>query len=170
MERRNIRYSTINPNDIVNGEGICVSFWVQGCSKQPKCAGCHNPELWSFEGGQEFTSQTLEELKQAISANGIHRNLSLLGGESLCPENLFLSTLVIREIKQTYPNIKIYVWTGYTLEELLERNDPYIKYILETADFLIDGPYIAEQRNITLHLKGSENQRVWNLKQKKVIG
>lgn len=165
-----MKFAAINPNDIVNSEGICVSFWVQGCNKQPKCAGCHNPEQWSFEGGQEFTPKTLEELKKAISANGIQRSLSLLGGEPLCPENLFLTTLVIREIKQVYPNIKIYIWSGYTLEELEKISNPHLKYILETADYLIDGPYIAEQRDITLHLKGSKNQNVWDLKQHKIIG
>lgn len=162
-----MKYASINQNDIVNGEGICVSFWVQGCPH--KCHGCHNPEQWDFEGGQEFTPQTLEEIKNAISANGIQRSLSVLGGEPLCPENLFLTTLVIREIKQVYPNIKIYIWSGYTLEELEKISNPHLKYILETADYLIDGPYIAEQRDITLHLKGSKNQNVWDLKQHKII-
>lgn len=163
-----MKYASINQNDIVNGEGICVSFWVQGCP-EPHCPGCHNPEQWDFEGGQEFTSQTLEEIKQAIGANGIQRNFSILGGEPLCSENLFLTTLVIREIKQTYPDIKIYIWSRYTLDELEKASNPHLKYILETADYLIDGPYIAKQRDITLHLKGSENQNVWDLKQHKII-
>lgn len=164
-----MNYASLNKNDIVNGEGVCVSFWVQGCNKRPKCSGCHNPEQWSFEGGQEFTPQTLEEIKQAISANGIRREFSILGGEPLCPENLFLTTLVIREVKQTYPDIKIYIWSGYTYEELQKISNPHLKYILETADYLIDGPYIAEQRDITLHLRGSKNQRIIDLKQKKII-
>lgn len=162
-----MNYASLNKNDIVNGEGVCVSFWVQGCPH--RCSGCHNPEQWSFEGGQEFTPQTLEEIKQAISANGICREFSILGGEPLCPENLFLTTLVIREVKQAYPDIKIYIWSGYTYEELQKISNPHLKYILETADYLIDGPYIAEQRDITLHLRGSKNQNIWDLKQKKII-
>lgn len=165
--RYNMKYASLNKNDIVNGEGICVSFWVQGCPH--RCLGCHNPEQWDFEGGQEFTPQTLEEIKQAISANGIQRNFSVLGGEPLCPENTFLTALVIREIKEAYPDIKIYIWTGYTYEELQHISSPHLKYILETADFLIDGLYIAEQRDITLHLRGSKNQNIWDLKQKKII-
>lgn len=162
-----MKFATINPNDFVNGEGICVSFWVQGCSR--RCLGCHNPDQWDFNGGQEFTADTLEELKQAISANDIQRNFSVLGGEPLCPDNLFLTALVIREIKQAYPDIKIYVWTGYTLEELQTISSPHLTYILDTIDYLIDGPYIAEQRDITLHLRGSTNQNIWDMKQHKII-
>lgn len=163
-----MKYASINKNDIVNGEGVCVSFWVQGCP-EPHCPRCHNPEQWDFEGGQEFTPQTLEDIKQAIGANGLQRNFSILGGEPLCQENLFLTTLVIREVKQAYPNIKIYIWSRHTYEELLTNSNPHLKYILETADYLIDGPYIAKKRDITLHLRGSKNQNIWDLKQQKII-
>lgn len=156
-----MKYASINKNDIVNGEGICVSFWVQGCPH--KCPSCHNPEQWDFEGGQEFTPQTVEDIKQAIGANGIQRNFSILGGEPLCQENLFLTALVIREVKQAYPDIKIYVWTGYLYTDLKEKSNPHLKYILDTIDYLIDGPYIEAQRDITLHLRGSRNQNIIDL-------
>lgn len=159
-----MQYADIKHNDIVNGKGICVSFWVQGCPH--KCPGCHNPNQWDFNGGKEFTQETLEELKQAISANGVQRGLSILGGEPLCSENLFLTTLVIKEIKAVYPNITIYLWTGYTIEELLGKyNHPHMNYILNTIDFLIDGPYIEKLRDITLPLRGSSNQRIINMKE-----
>lgn len=156
-----MRYAEIKHNDIVNGQGVCVSFWVQGCPHH--CKGCFNPEQWVFEGGQEFTPQTLEEIKQAISANGIQRNLSILGGEPLCPENAFLTAMVISEIKKEYPDIKIFVWTGYLYETIKKSSDPHIQYILNTINLLIDGPYKQEERDLTLSLRGSRNQRIIEL-------
>lgn len=161
-----MRYSTIKKNDIVNGEDVCVSFWVQGCPL--RCPGCHNASIWNFDGGKEFTPQTLEEIISAISANGIQRNFSVLGGEPLCDENLFLTTLVIQEVRKAYPNIKIFVWTGYTYEDLIKKNGPHLNYIFNNIDYLIDGPYIESLRDITLHLRGSSNQRIINLRKNMV--
>lgn len=158
-----MRYSSILTNDIVNGEGICVSFWCQGCPT--RCPGCHNQDLWEFDGGQEFTNETLDTLIKAISANGVIRNFSILGGEPLCDQNLFLTTLLIQEIRKVYPDIKIYLWTGYEYEKLIARNDPHINYIFSNIDFLIDGPYIESKRDISLHLRGSDNQRIIDIKQ-----
>jgi anaerobic ribonucleoside-triphosphate reductase activating protein len=86
-----------------------------------------------------------------------------MGGEPLCPENLFLTVLLIKTVKEEFPNIKIYVWTGYTLEELVKIKDKKVLYVLNNADYLIDGPFIEEQRDITLAMRGSTNQRIINL-------
>lgn len=160
-----MRYASINKNDIANGDGICVSFWTQGCPNHLHCKGCHNSSIWDFNGGREFSPTTLEEIISAISANGIKRNFSVLGGEPLCEENLFLTTLVITEVRKKYPDIQICVWTGYTYEQL-DKSNPHIKMILESADYLIAGPYIQEQRDITLKWRGSRNQEIIDLKQK----
>ena len=87
-----------------------------------------------------------------------------MGGEPLCPENEFLTNLIITEIKKVYPNIKIYVWTGYVYDDLKNSNNIRIKNILKIADYLIDGPFIQEERDITLPLRGSRNQNIINLK------
>lgn len=157
-----MRYADLKKNDIVNGENVCVSFWTQGCPH--KCYQCHNPETWNFEGGKEFTVDTLQEIISAINANGVQRNFSVLGGEPLCEENLFLTNLVVTEVRKHYPNITIYLWTGYIYEELLEDSSPYLKNILDNINILIDGPFIQEQRDITLRLRGSKNQRIIYLK------
>ena len=102
----------------------------------------------------------MTEILQAISANGITRNFSILGGEPLCDENIFLTTLVIQEVRKVYPNINIYLWTGYTYEDLIKRNDPHLTYILDNINYLIDGPFILAKRDITLKLRGSCNQRI----------
>lgn len=151
-----MRYAAIENNDYINGEGMCVSFWVQGCPH--KCEGCHNPEAWSFEGGQELPNDYKGNIIKAISANGITRNFSVLGGEPLCPENLDLTLSTISAVRAAYPNIKIFLWTGYCLEDIKEN--PVVKEILEQINVLIDGPFIQEQRDITLKLRGSKNQRI----------
>ena len=158
-----MKYSGLIKNDFTAAPGVCVSFFTQGCPH--KCVGCHNPETWDFAGGKEFTSQTLEDIIQALTANGIQRNFCLMGGEPLCDENLFLSFLVLNEVKNRVPKAKIYIWTGYTIEELMHNPDPKIKSILtEMADYLIDGRYIDRLRDITLPMRGSSNQRIIDLK------
>ena len=122
-----------------------------------KCPGCHNEAIWDFNGGKEFTPATMSEIIQAISANGIKRNFSILGGEPLCDENIFLTHLVIQEVRKHYPNIKIVLWTGYYYKDLKKTNNSHLDYILNNINYLIDGPFIREQRDITLKLRGSNN-------------
>lgn len=154
-----MKIADLKPNDIVDvDKGICVSLWMQGCPFH--CKGCHNSQTWDPQGGIEIDINELGRLiEQAISANGIQRNFSVLGGEPLAPYNLENTAKIIRYVRFIYPDIKIFLWTGYTLEKL-NRNNKYIESILNDIDILIDGPYIESQRDITLFLRGSSNQRV----------
>ena len=155
-----MRYAGLIKNDLAAAPGVCVSFFVQGCPL--RCPGCHNPESWDFEGGMEFSPKTLNDILTSLSANGIERPLCIMGGEPLCTENLFLTTLIIKEVRQQKPNVKIYLWTGYTYEELLSNktSNPKLEYILDNIDCLIDGPFIQEEKDITLQMRGSRNQRI----------
>ena len=155
-----MRYAGLIKNDLAAAPGVCVSFFVQGCPL--RCPGCHNPESWDFEGGMEFSAKTLNDILTSLSANGIERPLCIMGGEPLCPENSFLTTLIIKEVRQQKPNVKIYLWTGYTYEELLSKktSNPKLEYILDNIDCLIDGPFIQEEKDITLQMRGSRNQRI----------
>lgn len=151
-----MRYAGIIENDVVNGEGICLSYWTQGCPH--KCDGCHNPETWNFNGGKEDGKENiLNKILTLLTKNGIHRNLSILGGEPLCDENIDFTMEILKQVKQKYPNIKTFVWTGYTYEELCKL---YKNIIFDNIDVLIDGKYDKNQRDITLKLRGSRNQRV----------
>ena len=116
-----MRYAGIIKIDVAAGEGVCVTFFSQGCSRH--CPGCHNPETWDFDGGYEFTQDTLDRIITALKANNVQRNFCIMGGEPLNPENLFLTDLIITEVKKCYPDIKIYLWTGYTYKELLDRSE-----------------------------------------------
>lgn len=100
------------------------------------------------------------QLIKYINENNIIRNFSILGGEPLCPENEKIIESIVSGIRTAYPSIKIFIWTGYTLEELKKRNSSFIESILNHIDVLIDGPYIDNQRDITLYLRGSRNQRI----------
>lgn len=150
-----MKYAAILENDYTNGKNICVSFWVQGCPH--RCEGCHNQAQWDFNGGEELPNDYKGQIIKAISANGIMRNFSVLGGEPLCEENIKLTFDIINTVRTAYPSIQIFLWTGYTLEEL---TNPLAKDILEKIDVLIDGPFIQAERDITLPLRGSKNQRI----------
>lgn len=159
-----MKYAGIIKNDVAAGKGVCVTFFVQGCDAH--CPGCHNPETWNFDGGYEFTQDTINSIINALNANGVQRNLCIMGGEPLHERNQFLVQLLIQEVKKVYPNIKIYLWTGYLYEDLIEKHEKILQNILQEIDVLIDGPFIQEQRDITLAMRGSRNQRIINLKEK----
>lgn len=154
-----MRYSGIIYNDFSAAPGVCLSFFTQGCHK--RCKDCHNPETWDFNGGREFTDKTLDSIIKGLQANGITRSLAVMGGEPLALENLQLITNVIQQVRKAYPSIKIYLWTGYVYEELKQELRDWLK---ENVNVLVDGPYVEEERDIALFMRGSRNQRIINLK------
>ena len=158
-----MRYAGLIKNDIAAGKKVNLTFFTQGCPIH--CKDCHNPEAWDFNGGKEFTNDTLKEILQGLNANDVQRNFSVMGGEPLCDENLFLTDLVITSVREHYPDILIYVWTGYLAEDLFQQNKPHLKHVLELSDYLIDGPFIAVERDITLAMRGSKNQRIINIRE-----
>lgn len=159
-----MRYSGLLLNDIAAAPGLSVSFFVQGCPH--RCLGCQNPETWDFEGGLEFTPGVLDQIIAGLTAQGIERNLCIMGGEPLCPENIFLTYLVVQYVKEKLPDTKIYIWSGYTYKQLQQLFGlyPKVESVLSMADYLIDGPYIEELRDITLEMRGSSNQNIIKLK------
>jgi anaerobic ribonucleoside-triphosphate reductase activating protein len=155
-----MRYAGLKKNDATNcDKGIVVSFWCQFCPHH--CEGCHNPETWSAEGGYPLPADIKEQIIKAISANGVQRNFSILGGEPLCPENSKLILEILNAVRSAYPNIKIFLWTGEILSNLLSSKDSVVSSILDKIDVLIDGPFEKENRDFTLALRGSSNQRIY---------
>ena len=152
-----MRYNTILANDVVNGEGVCVSFFVQGCPH--RCEGCFNPETWDFSGGREYTSDVKWEIIKLISANNIQRNFSVLGGEPMSMRNLEMTDEVISAVRMAYPYIKIFLWTGFFLFDLIDLNDEHINSILSKVDYVIDGPFDEKLKDLSLKLRCSSNQR-----------
>ena len=159
-----MRFSKIKNNDIVNGIGITLSVWTQGCPHH--CKGCFNKETWTFNEGNEFTNDDLNYIISNIDSFNVKRNLSILGGEPLCPENVEGVINLCREFKKVYPDKLIYLWTGYTIEEFNKRQ----KQVLEYVDFIIDGKFEEAKKNLNLHLRGSSNQRIFDIKNNEFIG
>lgn len=145
-------------DDTAAAPGISLSVYFSGCRFH--CPGCHNPEAQDFNYGEELTSDLIKEILVKMNKNNVKRRLSILGGEPLNKENRVAVAGLIHDCKDTYPNLIIYVWTGYTIEELFEEDDPYIHFILEHINCLIDGRYEQDKRDITLPLRGSSNQRI----------
>ena len=163
-----MKYNTIKLNDIANSEsGINISIWCQGCPHY--CKGCFNKETWDFNKGIEYTEETFQYICENINNYGVERNLSILGGDGLCPQNVDGVIDLCKSFKQKYPNKKIYLWTGYTIEEFTDKQ----KEVLQYLDILIDGKFVEELKNISLKLRGSSNQRIIlvqeSLKQNKII-
>ena len=152
------RISTIKSNDIANGKGIVVSVWFQGCPFH--CKGCHNPQTWDFNEGEEFTQEHIDKVLGYIEVNNIDRNLSILGGESLCPPNIEGTLELCKTVKEKYPNKIIYLWTGYVVENFNELQLEVLKYI----DVLIDGRFEIDKKDLSLKFRGSSNQRVIDVK------
>ncbi len=157
-----MRYAGLIKDDTAAGPGLCITFYTQGCPHH--CPGCHNPETWDFDGGMEFESKLFKEIAEALTDRGIKRNFCIMGGEPLCPQNEFLTRLLVYEIKKAVPDVKIYLWTGYTVEELATASN-HVKDILNSIDYLIDGPYKQELRDTTLKMRGSANQRIIDMKE-----
>lgn len=162
-----MRYAQIRSMDISNGEGIGVSLFTQGCPI--RCEGCHNSSIWDFDGGKEYNSGVTNKILEAIQPNWIER-FSILGGEPLITQNLKELLDLIMKIKLFKPKIKIWIYTGFTYEQLQKRiqdnpNDYYINPILKFSDVLVDGQFVQEKKDLTLRFKGSSNQRIINLRE-----
>ena len=145
-------------DDTAAAPGISLSVYFSGCHFH--CPGCHNPEAQNFNYGEEFTPELEQQIIDKLRKNNVIRKLSILGGEPLATENRKDVARLIDSILTTYPDTKIYIWTGYTFEDLLKSNDPIIEYILNNINCLIDGRYEQDKRDITLPLRGSSNQRI----------
>ena len=158
-----MRFAGMIKNDFSAAPGVCLTFFVQGCPI--KCPGCHNPETWDHAGGKEFTPEVLDEMEKGILANGIQRTLCIMGGEPLCQDNIFLTTIVITEMVKRIPDLKIWIWTGYDYDYVKSNaSNPKIQHILETVNGLVTGPYVESLRDITLPMRGSKNQEIIKLK------
>ncbi len=152
------RYNTIIKNDLSNGEGVCVSLFVQGCPHH--CKGCFNPETWDFDGGELYTGNTKWEIVEAIGANNIQRNFCILGGEPLDERNLQMIKEIVCSVRVVYPTIKIFLWTGFLFDNLPILDEDYAM-ILDKIDVIIDGQYVEELKDLNLKWRGSSNQKIW---------
>lgn len=159
-----MKYRSVILEDIANGNGVGVSLFIQGCSHH--CPGCFNPESWDFDDADcpEFDSIIANTIIAQLNKPYIN-HLSILGGEPLEPRNLFPLACFIKQVKDNCPDKEIWLWTGCVweiLQETIRITDRagYLEYILKNVDYLIDGPFIQEQKDLALQWRGSRNQRI----------
>jgi len=152
-----MNYMKIDKTSISNGIGFRVVLWCAGCSIH--CHGCQNPSTWPFESGKPFNSETKTELFKMLDRPYI-KGITFSGGNPLdsCPEILALC----KEIKEKFPLKDIWLYSGYVFEDI---NSTIMSLVLPYIDVLVDGPYIEEQRDITLPFCGSKNQRLIDVKE-----
>ena len=165
-----MRYLGMMENDIADSDsGVSVSFWVQGCPFH--CPDCHNKDGWDFNGGKPLPADYVEQVIKSIRKNGIAGNLSILGGEPLCEQNLPIVLNLASQVRASYPDIKIYVWTGYTMEQLDARakKESELKEFLLLVDILVDGLFDQSKKDTRLRLRGSTNQNIYERKGKKFV-
>lgn len=156
-----MNYATIKLFDVANGPGIRVSLFVSGCTH--RCKGCFNKEAWDFFYGERFTDAEEEKILQALKPDHI-RGFSLLGGEPFEPSNQKVLCKLLPKIKESYPHKDIWCYTGYDFEsDLLSGrlcDSTITMQMLSCIDILVDGKFVEEKKNLKLRFKGSENQRI----------
>lgn len=151
-----MRYNKIRKMDISNGPGIRISIFMQGCTFN--CKNCFNKETHDFNGGKEFTDETIDRVIELAKPDYIV-GLSILGGEPLHPKNIEGTTKLAKKFKSVYPDKNIWVWSGFLFDKNIINFE-----ILNYIDVLVDGVYKDELHDFTLKYRGSSNQRVIDVK------
>lgn len=156
-----MNYSAIKYCDIANGIGVRTVLFVSGCRNH--CKDCFQPETWSFENGEPFTNEVEDAIIESLKPDYI-KGLTLLGGDPFEPENQEALLPFMRRVREVCPDKDVWAYTGYVLDkDLVPGGKCYTKdtaEFLAKVDILVDGPFITEQKDITLQFKGSKNQRV----------
>ncbi len=160
-----MNYGTIKEYDIANGQGVRISLFVSGCTNH--CPYCFQPETWDFDYGQPYTKETEKKILDFLQ-NDFIQGLSLLGGDPFEFSNQEVLVQLCRKVKEKYPQKDIWAWTGFLLDQDLldggKRHCEVTDELLSYIDVLVDGPFIQEKKNIQLAFRGSENQRVIDVK------
>ena len=154
-----MNYHNITKDDMKNGDGLRVVLWVAGCSHH--CENCQNPITWDPNDGIEFDSKAKEELYSILSLDYIS-GITFSGGDPLYCGNRETIYSLIKEIKELYPDKTIWLYTGYTFDQVLKIVPTEI---LQNIDVIVDGRYVEALRDTTLYWRGSHNQRVINVKE-----
>jgi anaerobic ribonucleoside-triphosphate reductase activating protein len=155
-----MNYHNITKDDMLNGDGLRVVLWVSGCAHG--CKGCHNPITWDPKSGLPFDEAAKQEIFTELEKDYVS-GLTLSGGDPLFPGNRSTIEQLVKEVKENFPNKTIWLYTGYDWEAI--SNLPLIQYI----DIVVDGKFIESLKDAKLHWRGSSNQRVIDVKNKRIL-
>ena len=165
-----MNYANIKTYSIENGTGVRVSLFVSGCTHH--CKNCFNAEAWDFEYGKPFTKETEDEVIEDLRPDYM-AGITLLGGEPMEPVNQRGLISLIRRIREELPQKTIWIYSGYVYEDFKDGGRAHCEVtdeILSLCDILVDGPFVEEKKNISLRFRGSENQRIIDLKKTRAEG
>lgn len=156
-----MHYGNIKNYDIADGEGVRVTLFCSGCTN--RCEGCFQPETWDFCYGKEYTKETEDQLIQMLTNPNI-QGLTLLGGDPFEPSNQRTLITLLRRVKQELPTKDVWAYTGFVYDQdLLEGQRKHTEVtdeMLSYIDVLVDGPFVIDEKDISLYFRGSTNQRV----------
>lgn len=157
-----MNYSEIKYCDIANGPGVRTSLFVSGCRRH--CKNCFNEMTWDFQYGNLWTKDIEEYVLESLSPEYVD-GLTILGGEPFEPENQRGLLHLVKETKKRFPGKSIWVFSGNTLEEILEKpvHCEVTQEFLSCLDVLVDGAFVQELYDIRLRFRGSSNQRILDL-------
>lgn len=152
-----MNYASIVRADIANGEGFRVSLFVTGCLRN--CPGCFNKQAQDPSFGKFFDEEAKKKIFAELDQEWC-KGLSLLGGEpmSKLSDNRKQVIALCKEIKEKYPDKDIWMWSGYTMDEL--KQDPETQDIFKYIDVIVDGPFVLEKKDLSIPFRGSSNQRI----------
>lgn len=150
-----MNFHNITHDDMNNGDGLRVVLWVAGCEHH--CKGCHNPVTWNAADGVEFTFKDAEEIFHDLEKEYIS-GITISGGDPFHPANREDVLNLIDFIKALYPAKTVWVYTGYTWEEITQISE--LMTVVKSIDVLVDGRFVEELKDVTYPWAGSTNQRV----------
>ena len=152
-----MNYHKITYPDMNNGSGLRVVLWLSACSHH--CYNCQNPQTWDCNSGIPFELAARNELFDQLSKDYIS-GITLTGGDPLHGNNLDGVLNLVNEIRLSYPQKNIWLYSGFTWDEVFNGSNKIRKEIISKCDVMIDGRYVDDLRDISLKWKGSTNQNV----------
>lgn len=160
-----MNYGDIKRCDVANGIGVRVSLFVSGCTHH--CEGCFNPETWDFNFGKAFTKKEEDKIIEYLAPSYI-TGFTVLGGEPMEPSNQEALLPLLRRIKETYPQKTIWCYSGYLFDrdilgKMCKESD-VSKEIIKYIDVLVDGEFVLARKNLKIRFRGSDNQRIIDVK------
>lgn len=149
-----MNYHGIEPDSMLNGDGLRVVLWVSGCSHH--CKGCQNPQTWGANTGKYFDDRAEKELFEELNKKYC-AGITFSGGDPLYSDNISTVTRLAKRIKQELPNKTIWLYTGYLYEQVKDLE------VMQYVDVLVDGEFVESLKDENYNWAGSTNQRVIRL-------
>ncbi len=166
-----MNYADIKQFDVANGIGVRVSLFVSGCTHH--CKECFNKEAWDFQYGKPFTEREIDKIIEYLKPDYVS-GLSLLGGEPMEPSNQEGLLPLMRRVHEEYPDKNVWCYSGYLFDKdivgrMCKKSD-VTRELLSYIDILVDGEFIVKQKNLKVNFRGSDNQRIIDVKKSLAAG